>query len=381
MKLTLTTETLTDALRLVGRRIPARPTEPTAAGLQLTADGQQLTLTASGDPTIGVRTAVPAAVHLAGTVVLPGRMLTAIARTLPAKAPLDVTVDTGIAHFAFGASSVSVPLLDGDYPAMPDLPRTVGTVSGWDFAAAVNQVAVTVGTDDTLPMLGGIRVELAGHELRLSSTDRHRASFRSIPIERTARRAPSQLCLVPGKALRATAADFRHTETVTIGLPAAEGQRFSVSTPGMTVAHTPLEATHYPDLGKLTPKSFATTAVLDRMALVEVVRRAVAVAGDYVPVCLTIQPGAPVVIAGGSRYEARTRDELDAHSVKGEPIRLALSPTYLLGGLRSLKSRTVQLSLTRPDRPVLLHTPDSDRGALRYLLMPVRQHSDAPTPN
>ncbi|MEU2834552.1 DNA polymerase III subunit beta [Streptomyces lavendulae] len=287
MKLTLTTETLTDALRLVGRRIPARPTEPIAAGLQLTADGQQLHLTASGDPTIGMRTAVPAAVHLAGTAVLPGRMLTAIARTLPPKARLDITVDTGIANFAFGASSVSVPLLDADYPAMPDLPRTAGTVSGRDFAAAVNQVAVTVGTDDTLPMLGGIRVELAGHELRLSSTDRHRASFRSIPIERIARRAPSQLCLVPGKALRATAVDLRHAETVTIGLPAAEGQRFSLSTPGMTIAHTPLEASHYPDLGKLTPKTFATTAVLDRMELLEVVRRAVAVAGDYVPVCLT----------------------------------------------------------------------------------------------
>ncbi|NXY98211.1 DNA polymerase III subunit beta [Streptomyces sp. BR123] len=381
MKLTLTTETLTDALRLVGRRIPARPAAPTAAGLQLTADGQQLSLTASGEPTLAVRTAVPASVHVAGTGVLPGRMLTAIARTLPAKAPLDITVETGIAHFAFGASSIAVPLLDGDYPAMPDLPRTVGTVGGREFAAAVNQVAVTVGTDDTLPMLMGIRVELVGHELRLSSTDRHRASFRSIPIERTARRAPSQVCVVPGKALRATAADLRHAETVTIGLPAAEGQRFSVSTPGMTVAHTPLEASHYPDLGKLTPKTFATTAVLNRMALVEVVRRAVAVAGDYVPVCLTIQPGAPVVVAGGSCYEARTRDELDARSVKGEPIRLALSPTYLLGGLRALKSRTVQLSLTRPDRPVLLHTPGSGRDALCYLLMPVRQHSDAPTPN
>ncbi|MER5807110.1 protease inhibitor I9 family protein, partial [Streptomyces sp. NPDC002033] len=30
---------------------------------------------------------------------------------------------------------------------------------------------------------------------------------------------PSQLCIVPGKALRATATDHRHAETVTFGLP------------------------------------------------------------------------------------------------------------------------------------------------------------------
>lgn len=382
MKLTLNAETLTEALRPVGRRVPTRPDSPAAAGLRLTATGDTLRLLAAGNPATSARTAVPASVHEDGTAVLPGRMLHGLARTLPAGAPLDLTVEGHLAHLQFGGNRISIPTLEAkEYPQQPDLPKTVGTVAGKDIAAAVHHIAVAAGCDDTLPMLTGIRFELVGKTLKLTATDRYRLAVQAIPIQRTARRAPTVTCVIPAKDLRATIADFRRAESVMVGLPATEEQMFSLSAGSLTVTHRPLDAKHYPDISKVVPTSFATQVVLERAALIEALTRVLAVAEHYLPVNLAVEPGGPLIVTGGSRHEACTREELPTRSAKGAPLRAAFNPGFLLAGLRVLKSRTVQLDLTSEHRPGVLHAPGVDRSGLRYLLMPVRTTSDAPMPN
>ena len=49
------------------------------------------------------------------------------------------------------------------------------------FAAAVAQVAIAAGRDDTLPVLTGVRVEIDGERLTLAATDRYRLAVRELP--------------------------------------------------------------------------------------------------------------------------------------------------------------------------------------------------------
>jgi DNA polymerase-3 subunit beta len=44
-----------------------------------------------------------------------------------------------------------------DYPSLPTMPSASGSISGDLLAAAVGQVAVAAGRDDTLPVLTGVR--------------------------------------------------------------------------------------------------------------------------------------------------------------------------------------------------------------------------------
>ena len=78
------------------------------------------------------------------------------------------------------------------------------TVAGDDFAAAVAQVAVAAGRDDTLPVLTGIRIEIDGDQLTLAATDRYRLAVRELTW------APEQsgltaVALVPARTLADTA--------------------------------------------------------------------------------------------------------------------------------------------------------------------------------
>src|SRR6187397_521583 len=48
------------------------------------------------------------------------------------------------------------------------------------FAAAVAQVAVAAGRDETLPMMTGVRIELNGSTMAMLATDRYRLAMREM---------------------------------------------------------------------------------------------------------------------------------------------------------------------------------------------------------
>ena len=67
-----------------------------------------------------------------------------------------------------------------DYPTLPEMPTLTGTLPGARLAAAVAQVAVAAGRDDTLPVLTGIRIEIDGDTVTLAATDRYRLAVREL---------------------------------------------------------------------------------------------------------------------------------------------------------------------------------------------------------
>jgi DNA polymerase-3 subunit beta len=80
-----------------------------------------------------------------------------------------------------GSARFTLPTLPvEEYPALPDLPAAAGQVDRAAFAAAVEQVALAAGRDDTLPVLTGVRIELSGETMTLAATDRYRLAVREL---------------------------------------------------------------------------------------------------------------------------------------------------------------------------------------------------------
>ena len=70
------------------------------------------------------------------------------------------------------------PFPADEYPTLPDMPPVAGKVGADLLAAAIRQVAVAAGKDDTLPALTGIRVEFDGPLVTLVATDSYRLAIR-----------------------------------------------------------------------------------------------------------------------------------------------------------------------------------------------------------
>ena len=179
MKLRVDRDVLAEAVTWTARSVPVRPPVPVLAGVRLEADESSLVLV-SFDYEVSARCQVPADVEEGGVVLVSGRLLAEIAKSLPAK-PVDlevegtkVAVSCGSAHFSLAAMAAD------DYPALPAMPGVAGTVDAHDLAQAVAQVVIAASRDETLPLLTSVQMQVEGERLTLMATDRYRLAVREM---------------------------------------------------------------------------------------------------------------------------------------------------------------------------------------------------------
>jgi DNA polymerase III subunit beta len=199
MRFRVERDTLTEAVAWVARALPSRPVLPILSGLLLSADADGLILSCF-DYEVSARIRVAAVTTDPGTVLVPGRLLADITRSLP-DFPVefdDEGPDVGLTCGAASFTLVTLPI--EEYPKLPELPVTAGTVDGGALAAAIGQVVPAASRDDTLPILTGVNVELDGEVMTLAATDRYRLAMREMGWEPAQPDVRSTL-LVPAKTL------------------------------------------------------------------------------------------------------------------------------------------------------------------------------------
>ena len=178
MKLQVERDHLAEAVAWTARALPARPTAPVLAGMRLHA-GSELTLS-TFDYEVSAQANVPVITDEEGAVLVSGRLLAEIVRSLPAR-PVDLVTDGNRATLKCGSATFTLVLLpEEEYPSLPEMPPFVGSVGSDAMASAISQVAIAAGRDDTLPALTGIRIEITGDTLTLVATDRYRLAVREL---------------------------------------------------------------------------------------------------------------------------------------------------------------------------------------------------------
>src|SRR4051812_302782 len=374
MKFRVERDVLADAVAWAARSLASRPTLPVLAGLMLRVDGDRLSvsgfdLEASTEVDLEVTSGAD------GQALVSGRLLADITKALPPH-PVDVVVDGSRLTITCGSAKFSLPTMPvDDYPKLPAMPTTAGTVNGAEFAAAVAQVAIAAGRDDTLPMLTGVRLEIEGDKLTLAATDRYRLAVRELTWSPGDPSSANAQVLVPARTLADAAKSLAHSETLTIALSAGgtgEGIiGFSGTTNGRASRATTrlLDAT-FPPYRSLLPNEWASSAEIAVGGLVEAVKRVALVTDRNAPVRMEFGDGSVALTAGGDD-EGRAEEQLEV-AFEGEAIATAFNPQFLLDGLGALSTGTARMQFTSSTKPVVLRPEASDGADYTYLIMPVR---------
>nr|MBA3369147.1 DNA polymerase III subunit beta [Geodermatophilaceae bacterium] len=353
------------------RSLPARPPVPVLAGLVLSVEGD--TLEVSGfDYEVSTQAQLPVHAASAGRSLVSGRLLADITKSLPPH-PVDVAVDGPRLSINCGNARFSLPTLPvEDYPALPTMPSTAGTVQASVFAEAVGQVAIAAGRDDTLPMLTGVRIEIEGETITLVATDRFRLALREFTWEPGTPGASSAI-LVPARTLADAAKTLTGGSEVTVSLSTSgvgEGL-LGLSGQGKQTTTRLLDA-EFLKYRSILPPEFSSHAELDVAAFTEAAKRVALVAERWAPLRCEFSSGAVTLRAGGdeeSHAEERCEVVFD-----GETTTIGFNPAFLLDGLAAVHSETARLEMTTPLKPAVLSAMggDSDAASYRYLIMPVR---------
>ncbi|MCW2613747.1 MAG: polymerase subunit beta [Frankiales bacterium] len=382
MELRVERDALADAVVWTARSLPARPPMQVLLGLLLEVGPDESGATGleiSGfDYEVSSRVRLPATADVPGRVLVPGRLLSDIVRSLPAQ-PVDLRLEGTRVVLTCGPARFTLPTLPvEDYPALPAMPTTAGTLGSDVFEAAVRQVALAAGRDDTLPVLTGVRFEIEGDTLTLAATDRYRLAVRTLTWNPSDPDV-STTALVPARTLSETAKALTAGPEVTLALSGSGSTEGMIGFEGAGRRTTSrLLEGEFPKYRSLLPSESTALAEVATGPFVEAVKRVALVAARNAPVRLGFSADGVVLEAGGAD-DAQASEQLECGwegSAAGEPFQIAFNPQYLLDGLGAVDSDTTTLSFTGPTRPaVLTGKRDAVAGAVadyRYLLMPVR---------
>jgi DNA polymerase-3 subunit beta len=341
MRLRVERDALADALAWVARALPSRPVVPVLSGLRLEA-GDGLTLSCF-DYEVSATAHLEAEVEEAGTVLVPGRLLAEITRSLPASA-VTFAADGDVVDLTCGSAEFTLVQLPVDeYPALPELPPLAGTIDGGDLAEAIGQVLPAASRDDTLPMLTGVCLDVDGETLTLAATDRYRLAVREVgwhPVSPGLR----AVALAPARTLADAA------RTMAPGAPVSIAFETGAGPDGAGSDREPRPAEGMISFGmggrRLTarlisgefiryrsrfPSEFACRAEVPAGPFSEAVRRVSLVADRTSPVRLAFGSGS-VIVEAQTEGRARAVETVAAEFHGDQPV-ISFNPHYLLDGL------------------------------------------------
>jgi DNA polymerase-3 subunit beta len=374
VKIQVERDVLAEAVAWTARALPARPAVPVLAGIRLQAAGD-LTLS-SFDYDVSAEATVPVAAEEEGDLLVSGRLLAEITRSLPAR-PVEISSDGARATLTCGSATFTLLTMPSeDYPSLPAMPPAAGSIGSDAFASAVSQSATAAGRDDTLPALTGVRIEIDGETLTLVSTDRYRLAVRELRWT-PARPDLSAAVLVPARALAETARALTAGAEVSIALalPGEEGAggegMIGFEGAGRRTT-TRLLGGDFPRYQSLLPNQVNSVAELAAAPFAEAVKRVALVAERNTAVRLSFSPG-QLMLEAGTGDEAQAVEVIEA-SFEGDDIQIAFNPQYLLDGLTALDSDVARVAFTEAGKPALITgkpAPD-EQPDYRYLLMPIR---------
>jgi DNA polymerase III subunit beta len=367
MKFSVGREHFLNQLGIAVRGVSTRSAIQTLAGVLIRADAGAVELQAT-DMEIGIRVQVEASAEREGAVVLPGRLLLDVVRSLPKDeltlehrtAEQDVEVVSGASKFHLR----TLPL--DDFPKLPE-PAGAATmhVPAGAFVETVGRVARAASRDETRPHLTGVLVSASGQELRMVATDSYRRSVKETTLEKA---VDGELeANVPARTLQelsrvATAGGAEEIEIT----PLENQVIFNL---GSVVISSRLVEGRFPNYRQLLPESYEHELNVNAAELLDVVRR----------ISLLAQKNAPLRFAftdGALEVSAQTPDVGEASEslpvpFKGETLEIGFNPEFFRDGLEVAESEELVLKLISPLRPGLLESR-GEGGGFIYLVMPIR---------
>jgi len=366
VKFSLPREQFLAQLGVAVRGISARSAIQTLSGVLLVTHDAAVELQAT-DMELGVRVRVEASPEREGAVLVPGRLLLDVVRSLPGEdLTLEARVQEGDVEVSSGSARFHLRTLPADdFPSLPEPDGAEIRLPAGAFAETVARVARAASRDETRPHLTGVLVSASGSELRMVATDSYRLSVKETALENELE--GSIEANVPARALQELGRIVSAGGSDEVDVAARRNQ--VVFEVGSVTLSSRLVEGKFPNYRQLLPENYEHELRIDGAELLATVRR----------VGLLAQRNAPLRLAfreGELEVSARTPDVGEARETipvafEGETLEIGFNPEFLRDGLESAGTDDLVLKLISPLRPGLIQS-GTDADGFIYLVMPIR---------
>ena len=321
---------------------------------------------AATDGEMGLRTDVAAEVGSTGSVLLPGRLLADVARSLGGSTvEIELREAEGDVEIRSAASSFHLRVLPvADFPKLPEAAEEPQRIPAEAIASTVELVARAASRDDMRPVLTGVLVNVSGEEMTMVATDSYRLAVKRTELQGGV--GGEFEANIPARPLRELGriVSAEGVEEVAVNLLPNQ----AVFSAGGIILSTTLIEGQFPNFRQLLPESYEHDVRLPRGEFLDVARRVSQLAQRNAPLRLAFASGELTVAA--STPDVGDAEETMPAAFEGEALEIGFNPEFLKEGIESVEGDEVMLRLISPLRPGLLQPVDNED--FRYLVMPIR---------
>lgn len=354
------------------RALSPRPAMQILEGVFLHAEDDELDVLCS-DGSLSIKCTVPARVEQMGDVVLPGRLLTDIARKLPEgtvsfsmNEKLVVTIRGGQSRSTItGVSPDEFPQMKNLYnmPAMHFPQKKLKDMIG--------KVTFAIALQESRQALTGCLMEITPDELRLVGLDGFRLAMQRYHDDFVLPDGIDKInAIVPGRVMGEIAHIMEDDEEAMATFHIDRTHMMVVM--GSTTLVTTLLAGEYINYRQILPTAWMTRVTVKRRELQDAVERASLMAKEGKNNLIRMKATQNNLRITSMSELGDVLEELDAH-LEGEPIEIAFNARYISDVVKNVDEECCTLCMNTNVSPCVIAPMQGD--AYLYLVLPVRVYN------
>jgi len=354
-------ETLNKGLGIVGRAVATRTTLPITQNVLMSTDQGRLKLTAT-NLEVAISTWIGATVEEEGDITIPARLLSEFVGSLQNE-KVDMVTTTQPHAITLTSARYEARIIGTDAGEFPPIPTVedgiTAKIDAGVLKKAIGQVVFAAATEESRPVLTGVKLELEGDGFTLAAADGFRLAVHKGKLVEAVAEATD--VIIPARTLNELNRLLGdQSDPVELVLSPTRGQAlFRLN--NVEVVSQLIQGA-FPNYAQLIPQSYTTKAGLKVSECLRAARTAAIFARDSSGIVrLHIQDGPPGSLQVLARAEevGENSAEMDAE-VEGGEAKIAFNAKYLMDVLGVIESDDVALEVTTPSSPGVLRPSDTE---------------------
>jgi DNA polymerase-3 subunit beta len=362
LRITVAKDELATRLATVARGVSTRTAVLVLGGIQLRAEAGRLHLAAT-DMEVSLRASLDAQVADEGAVVVPGRLLLDIARSLPdSDVAIEHRPEEAVVVVTSGPATYRLHTYSAeDFPRLPDVDTVQLNVVDRDaLVETIGRVGRSASRDESRPVLTGILVRFEPGKVVMAATDSYRLAVKETAVDGS---LPELEAIIPARALQELTRIAAGAEEVQLGVL---DNHVVFGADGTWLTTRRIDG-QFPNYRQLLPEQFEHELPLPREEVLDVVRRVSLMAQRNSPLRLRFAEG-ELTVSAVTQDVGEARESLPA-PYSADALEIGFNAEFLRDGLESVESDTIRFKLISPLRPAVL---EGDADDYVYLIMPIR---------
>ncbi|MFO1503285.1 MAG: DNA polymerase III subunit beta [Steroidobacteraceae bacterium] len=366
MKFTASREQLIQPVQAVIGVVERKQTMPVLANVLLAVKNGRLSVTGT-DLEVELVASGEVSVGQAGEITVPGRKLLEIAKALPDKSSVTVSLDGERLKVVAGRSRFTLSTLSAaEFPVVESVSaQQTLTLPQAELGRLIAKTHFSMAQQDVRYYLNGTLLETDGKLLRTVATDGHRLAIAEAQLATAGKSVNAQQVIVPRKGILELQRILGSEGDVEITI-GSNHIRLQIGDIRFT---SKLIDGKFPDYGRVIPASPSKAVVIERDSFRAALQRTAILSNEkYRGVRVSLAKNSLKLQAHNPEQE-EAQDEVEI-DYKGDEMEIGFNVTYLLDALTAIDTETVELGLTDANSSCLIRSPGTTQS--RYVVMPMR---------